>query len=470
MVETRVLHRELPNLVYQLDCVSGAIGSCSLDAYQTLWKAKFLTTPEDDAALKVWKATRARYAESIDIPSEVKFPLGREGSKLSLDASVRRAGLLATSVENFVSRLDLLMLASDREAMAAVVRRFVARFHTWYQSQAKSGDAFAIELQRLLERQDVQTLINQFHTFYDAQLPPNQPLPFLVLDRPESASHQSYGEQVGGVSLIEVIKGERATRRIDVVIHELCHYLFSVSRPQTIAGLQARFLASKVPGALGAYRLFDEAVATALGNGVVASVADRKEFDRRFAKPQGFYNDADIDRSAKALYPLFLRGGLKLSDEDFIERYLEVFTKEYGETLAAPRLAMFHLLMFVDQRLSLDVERALSAAFHVNTSSSLIGLPEEPEVDRWYAAGAGHGTGLFIVTPEALGELVKKKLITPADQKALLEAKAGAMVGKPRGNGDWLYVVVAPDQAALERSFAALAQAQKPLEGLTKAP
>ena len=251
MVEMKVLHRELPNLVFQLDCVSGAIGSCSLEAYQPVWNAKFLTSPEDAEALKLWKTTRARYGESVEIHSEVKYPLGRTGSKLSLDASVRRAGLLATSVDDLVSRLDLLMLAADRDAMASVLRRFGPRFHTWYQAQAKSGDAFALELQRLLERQDMQTLINQFHAFYDAQLSPNRPLPFLVLDRPESANPRSFAEQVGGVSLIEVAKGEKATSRIDVVIHELCHYLFTVSRPQTIVTLQNRFLSSKVLGRSG---------------------------------------------------------------------------------------------------------------------------------------------------------------------------------------------------------------------------
>ena len=44
-----------------------------------------------------------------------------------------------------------------------------------------------------------------------------------------------------------------------------------------------------------------------------------------------------------------------MTDDDFVDRYLEIFTKEYGDTLAAPRLAMFHLAMFVDQRVTLDV-------------------------------------------------------------------------------------------------------------------
>ena len=44
--------------------------------------------------------------------------------------------------------------------------------------------------------------------------------------------------------------------------------------------------------------------------------------------------------------------------------------------------------MFVDQRLTLDVDKVLSAKFHVNNNSSLVGLPEEPEVEGLLALSA----------------------------------------------------------------------------------
>ncbi len=464
-----VLHRALPNLVYELDCVSGAISQCSLEAYKPLWESKFLSSPEDRAAIEVWKAIRAKYSQSVELPLGVTFPLGERGNSLSLFASARKATMMATSVDDLINRLDVMTLPHDRDAMADVVRRFEPRFRVWWASQSKSGDAFAADLSKLLMRLDVRDLIMKFQAFYEAPNRGDRALPFLVLDRPAADAHvHTFGEQVDGVSLIEVPPGDKATNRLDVVVHELCHYFYFTARPESIAAFQAAILASKVPGAIGAYRLFDEAMATALGNGLVGYAADRENSARRLARVQGFYNDPDIDRAAKALYAWVRVGSFnaRISDPTFAAGYLEVLSKEYGESLAAPRLSMFTLLMFVDQRLTLDVDRVLSSKFHVNNNSSLVGLPEEPEVDPWYAAG--HGTGLFIVPPEGLGELVKKKLITGADQKALTEAKGGAMLGKPRGTGEWTYVIVAADQPALERLFDQLAAAKGPLEGFAK--
>ncbi len=464
-----VLHRELANLVYELDCVSGALVACSLEAYQPLWESKFLLSDDDRAALKTWKATRARYGASVDLPVNVTLPLGGRADRLSLEARARRAAMMATSVDDLVSRLDLVMLPADRDALADVVRRFEPRFRAWWVAQSKGGDAFAVELNKLLMRLDVRDLIIKFQAFYETPIRSDATLPFLVLDRPADDAHvHTFGEQVEGVSLIEVPPGSKATDRLDVVIHELCHYFYWSARPETLAAFQQHFATSTVPGALGAYRVFDEAMATALGNGLIGHAADREASARRLAKAQGLYNDPDLDRAAKALYAWVRVGSFnwRISDPAFAAAYLDVLQKEYREDLAAPRLAMFDLLMFVDQRLKLDVDKALRAKFHVNNTSSVSGLPEEPEVAAWYAAG--HGTGLFIVPPEGLSELVKKKLITAADQKALLEAKGGAMVGTPRGGGEWTYVVVAADQPALERLLGQLAMAKSPLEGLTK--
>ncbi len=54
------LHREIENLVYEFDCVSGARSACSLEAYQPLWETKFLISDDDRAALPTCGVTRAR--------------------------------------------------------------------------------------------------------------------------------------------------------------------------------------------------------------------------------------------------------------------------------------------------------------------------------------------------------------------------------------------------------------------------
>ena len=472
LLEMKVIHRELPNLVYQLDCVSGAVHGCSREVYVPLWETAFLRTQEDRDVLAKWRAARARYSQSVDLPlpAGVALPLGRRGDRISLETQVGVAALMALSLDDLASRLDLVTLPADRDAMVGAVKRFQPAFHEWYQAQVKGGDAFALELQKLLTRLDVRNLLQSFQTFYEVPASANRALPFLVLDRPvpEGDPRHSFGTQLGVVSLIEVATGEKAARHLDVAVHELCHFFFFSASAEAVAKMQAFFAASKAPGALGTFRLFDEAVATALGNGLIGKAADRAEFTRRFKKPQGFYNDRDIDKAAKALVPFFEEKlmGARISDPAFLGQYVAALTDTFGDAIASPRLAMFQLLMFRDQRLTFDVDAALSSRFRINSLNLVVGLPEEPEVDSWYAAGTG--TALFVVPAAALAELVKKKLITEAENE-LLASSEGGLLGKPRGKNEWLYVIVANDLTALERSLDALAAATRPVEGLQRA-
>ena len=467
-----VVYRELPNLVYQLDCVSGATHGCSRAAYQAWWDKQLLRDADDRAALDRWRAVHQRYGELVQLEIPVALPLGRRGDVVALEARLRIAGLLATSVEDFVSRVDVLVLPADRATLSEVLKRFEPRFRPLWQAQAKAGQAFAADLTRVLQRKDVVELTGKLRAFYDGQVPADRPLPFVVLDRPDlGADKATHGEQVDGVSLLEFLPGERASSRVDVALHELCHFFLFTARPQTVAALQQRFVASKVKGAVAGWRLFDEAVATALGNGMVQRLVERAEFDKRLARPGGFYNDPDIDRAAKALLPWldgWIGAGRAVTDPEFADGYLATLEKEYGAELAAPRLAMFTVLLFEDEALGGKVNDALHERFHLNSVSSVRGTLDDPEVAPWYAEG--HGTAIFVVPPAHLAGLVAPKVLTAEEVRMLRPAKRLVLFGKPRGNGEWLYVVLAADAAAAAKVFDELAKANAPLDGLLLAP
>src|SRR4051812_27280165 len=47
------------NLAYQLDCLAGVTGRCTLAAIRPFWSPTW--TKDDDTALAAWKAVRVRY-------------------------------------------------------------------------------------------------------------------------------------------------------------------------------------------------------------------------------------------------------------------------------------------------------------------------------------------------------------------------------------------------------------------------
>jgi hypothetical protein len=461
-----VVTGELPNLVYQLDCVSGVIHACSREAFEPTWKTSLLQDDADRAALAQWAAVHARYGGRVEFPSVVPLPLGARAG-VQLEGRLRLAGLLARSVDDFIARIDVLVHPNDRATLSAVVRRFEPRFRPVWQANAKGSKGFAAELTQALGDGAVSSLVSRFRTFYDAQVPDDRPLPFVIVDRPEQGSSKStHGEQIDGVSLLEVLPGEHAKARLDVALHELCHFFFFSARPQTLAAFQTQVLGSKVAGATAGYRLFDEAVATALGNGLAARAVNRPDYEKRLARPLGFYNDPDIDRAAKAVMPFveqWTLAGRSIGDEGFAEGYLGALATEYGAGLSAPRLAMFDLMLFRDEAIAGDVHAALEARFHLNQLSMVSGGIDEPDVRAWYVSH--EATTLFLLQPAHVKGLVALGVLTEAEARALSSASRPVLFGKPRGAHERVVVLVASDLIAVSKGLDAVAAAKGPIEG-----
>jgi hypothetical protein len=462
----RVIYGEIPNLVYQLDCVSGALTSCSKDAYQQLWDRDILRDDADRAALGRWKAVAQRYGGSLDLPVPVELPLGSRGHRIDLYARIRVAGVLARSVEEYVDRVGVIVLPADQAALAEVITRFEPRFRAVWERSAPAGRAFAAELEQLLARPDLVALVDQMRALYEAELPGDRPLPFVVLDRPALGEKKgTFAQQLEGVSLLEFIPGDKAARKMAVVIHELCHFFYFTARPALMSGLQQRFAAAK---AVGGFRIFDEAVATALGNGMVQRLVARADFEARLARPNGFYNDPDIDRAAKALLPFldrWLPTGKTFADPGFVDAYVAALTETLGQGLVAPRLGLFAVVLFVEGSLPRDLLDALGRVAHLNEWSEMGGKVDDPALGPWLATA--QGTGLFVVPPQQVAGLVKLGLLTKAEAASLARRKRAVMLGKAWRRGETLYAIVATERTAIEGAFARIASAKAPVLGLT---
>jgi hypothetical protein len=292
--------RPFANLTYQLDCLADLI-HCARPAVQSMWTPTW--TKDDDQALADWKAVRKAYELSAKVhfgdvgPLPVPLPY----DELEFDKRVRIAGLLSVTPEDYAEKLRVLLPPQDAVKLEEAAEHFRPRFDAWWRaSGAAVAEPFRAGLEGLFEKGELGAIVTRVARFYATPLPHGTTIDFDLVVLP-SKSRNTSAEQMVSHGVIEVLPGEKPQDRMDVVCHELFHFLYSSRTPAQQAALANRFGAS--PDAMGgyAYALLDEAVATALGNGVVDHAVNPADYAERLKTEMGFYGIHAIDATAKGI-------------------------------------------------------------------------------------------------------------------------------------------------------------------------
>ncbi len=442
--------RALPwsNLFYQLDCLAEQ-GYCSAPAYRALWQTLGWTSA-DQRELKKWQALKQKYGQQISFPqSQGRFlPARFEG--LTLWDKVRQASLNAIDRQSLNLNLSLVLLPNDSEALMAILDHFAPRFETWWLAEAQSlTQAASRSFAEQLQAQDLPQLIAQAAHFYQAELNPRSLLAFNFIARPALGGNNLNGEQVEAQSLIEVMGGRSPLSNLDVVVHELCHYLYRRASREQETRLLAAIAAQDNPEAVGAYNLLNEVLATAIGNGGVnAMQRSEAEFAAYLKTPGSFYNDPFIDPLAKAIYPrlqLALSRGETLYGPGFIKDYLQIAKQTLGSDLAQPRLLLRTMAAAYEPELK-AVFRQLQHELRAGSVWGSQGLGAQAQNSFQSFAGL---SGVIFVRRGQLQQLQSwGKLVPPADLARLKQSKQPLVYSLQRTAAARVYLFVAdkPEQ------------------------
>jgi hypothetical protein len=157
------------------------------------------------------------------------------------------------------------------------LERVQPRFERWWRSgPAKELETFTAASVALFRKEQLAVITDQAAVFYDAELPDRR-VTLHPMARPYSDSYKTTnGTQVGRHAIFEVVAGEDPAARMPVVLHEVFHYFFASMRRPTLRALLQHFVDSDNAYATFAYELFNEAMATVLGNGCNAWHAKRR--------------------------------------------------------------------------------------------------------------------------------------------------------------------------------------------------
>jgi len=352
-----------PNLVYQLDCISGVV-ICGRPSFEELWTA-LGRDPDDEAALATWHELRTRYGghlERIDRPPEAA-PLLVSAGVPDVAERQRIASLVTRTPDAYVAALGVLSSDADARRLGAVLERFEPRFAGWWREQGFAAGSAAFDaFARLLADPFLDGVVARAARFYGAELPDGPALDVHLIVQPRSQRHLSVAIQLERYAVVEIPAGDRPDAQIDVITHEAFHYFFSRMPPARRAALLRQIVDSPDPNAAAAFGVLDEAVAATIGNGVIGrhyTPPDR--FAKRLARDDGLVNYRAASVVARALLPSMeqLLDGAGISSPEFIDAFLAAARATYDGGRPRPIDYLHSHVLVADPRFAAARQRLL---------------------------------------------------------------------------------------------------------------
>jgi hypothetical protein len=467
---------EMGNLAHQLDCVSGVNGFDSDSGYKKLWQSKLGLSKEDEAVLQDWRQLNRKYNADFKVQNEkdanpLKRPLNDAPVEtIYIGHRLRVAAVLADNVEEFRTRLEVIIAPADVNRFIAVINHFYPRFHGWWQSGVeeqliKKADNAA----RLIKENGLLEFCEDITKFYEAEIPAGYIFYLHMLAKP--ASNSMHSEQIENHSMLEVADMERPERQLRIVIHELCHHLHKLAPKAKHEKLLQTFLNANAAYALGLYNLLSETLPSAIGNGLVSKrLMKPEDFQKYFTREQSFYNDPFIDRAAKVLMPLMesrLKEKKSLYADDFVAEYLKAASDALGEAKESPVLQL-RTMGAIYNRDRDDIFNRLNSRVYTNNAFSFQPLTDK---EGWeFIEKNPELSFVILLLKNELSDLKsKEKLLgkTHLEQlNKLAKSNKAFVYAINRSPKARFYVFVADDNLALEALIEPFVKNQKVFEGV----
>lgn len=334
-IDLEIRATRVGNLLYQLDCLADQV-VCSKPAYEDLW-AHLGWSEEDSNRMARWKDLRS--LSRINLPQRNNEPLAGPYAlpppQGSTALNLQRRALSANQTEAWLRDTSLVLSEAEVAELRSITSSFEPRFNRWWTTEGRNAlNNFFQEAEKEFLDHQLTQIVDQAAAFYESAIPTGNVSTIWLLAQPASQHKITHGTQLGPDLVVEVLPNEHAKDRLDVVLHELFHFLNDTMKPSAQLALMRGLHASGDPRAAAAYGLLDEALATALGNGLVQQRLTPAQFAKRMKQPEGLYNDPHIDAVGKKLIPWLsshLGGPQTISSKSFLETYMEVIREHMPE-------------------------------------------------------------------------------------------------------------------------------------------
>jgi len=184
---------------------------------------------------------------------------------------VSNAAIQSNDLQEFMSRITGMFSNEDWQKL----RNVLAAAEPYYDEMLQQPYGKIMEQQlRALEQnaKRADDIFYKLKTFYGSVWSNDMPFIIGIYTIPGDRGYTTASPHSNCLALGVLTEEHVYEERISVALHEMCHVLYDEQPLKQQRKLDSAFLQSRSPAALFAYNYFDEALATACGNGWVYSV------------------------------------------------------------------------------------------------------------------------------------------------------------------------------------------------------
>jgi hypothetical protein len=293
--------------------------------------------------LSIYKGLNT-YLSRSNMPSNDEVIPGRYPGRPLKDILLTQS-IFAKDLADFSQRALGILPMKQHEEFFSVLKKFEPAYLDliWNKSSSELS-RHKTDLEKMAAESNLDTLFAKAAIFYRANWPDDvpftvglYPIPFIDGFKNSANSHSVGTVEDHGV-MIGLNKQDIAGS-FSVIFHEICHSLYDSQAPEFMKNLSSYFTDSTSPYRDSAYKWFNEAAATAIGNGWVFTTVSKGE------KLATWYNDPIIDGFAKEIYPLtrdYVVQGKPL-DRAYIDQTVALFSKKFPESIYLYKDQLHHL-------------------------------------------------------------------------------------------------------------------------------
>lgn len=235
---------------------------------------------EDLRMLEGYRWARMRYVHTH-----------RAGNWNGLTLAFFRAG----SIDEALDDAEQLLEDAAWDKLARAVRYFEPRFDPIWNDGALPK-AFVERVRESPQRRKLEQFLIRVAGFYGIAAEA-RPVPHLVLTTVMDG-HGTHAQAIGTYLLVELRRGESLADEVAPIAHENAHFLYSSIGSARLEKL--RTAAGRSEESQKAWAVLNEALPTAIAQGA----AERAFSPERWSMERRWYHIDEVDRYAKAIYPL----------------------------------------------------------------------------------------------------------------------------------------------------------------------
>jgi hypothetical protein len=435
-------------LYYYLECATGGI-SCSQHDVAILLGGIL----GQDLAARLeseWGGTLEKYTIEAQLraPASPDLPGAGPDTTETLDLRARIDDVLfAGGPADLVrAKLGVILGAAEVRALEAAFAAAWPIFARWWSDHEGDWRSYAARVEDLVHS-DAARVVQASGRMHGQSDDTNLTVHLIAVP---VAGPVNRASQKGSRSFVEFRPGDDPVSRVAVMVHEYCHYLFETAPRELRRARWDAFAASPDPAAASALAVMNEALASAIGNGLFMKAhLDAPRFDDYASRRESYYANAAVDRAAKAALPLveqYAHSG-RAMDRAFFDEYFRRSQVTFADNPADPRVALGVSQFYYTQD---SLERLAVGATSRYGFTSVYFNRWSP--DRYPETMAYRFPALpvAIIGTDADYRPALANFLPDADLPLVGGLRAAACKARREGGG-WLYVfVVSPSQLLLD--------------------